>query len=131
VITAIKDLTVTAWAAVTAGGRRSCSARSAAAAAIAVTLSGMFRRRARLSTALTCARVSFAARAGSGALPSSSRVPAASRSPKASSAAGKCSSSWCRSRCTCPVRSQISVLCVRASTSKPSAAALSPATARS
>ena len=37
-------------------------------------LSGMFRRRARLSAALTCARVSFAARAGSGALPSSSRV---------------------------------------------------------
>ena len=52
-------------------------------------LSGMFRRRARLSAALTCALVSFAARAGSGALPSSSRVSGASRSSKASSAAGE------------------------------------------
>ena len=40
------------------------------AAMIAVALPGMSRRRARLSAALTCARVSFAARAGSGALPS-------------------------------------------------------------
>ena len=39
-------------------------------------LSGMSRRRARLSAALTCARVSLAARAGSGALPSSSSVSA-------------------------------------------------------
>ena len=84
-------------------------------------LSVMFRRRARLSAALTCARVSFAARAGSGALPSSSSVSGASRSSKASSAAGKYSRSWCRSRCTARVRSQISVLCVRASTLMPSA----------
>jgi hypothetical protein len=51
-----------------------------------VALSVMFRRWARLSAALTCARVSFRARAGSGALPSSSRVSVASRSSKASSA---------------------------------------------
>ena len=51
-------------------------------------LSAMFRRRARLSAALTCARVSFAARAGSGALASSSSASGASRSAKAASAAG-------------------------------------------
>ena len=61
----------------------------------------MSRRRARLSAALTCARVSLAARAGSGALASSSSASGASRSSKASSAAGKYSRSWCRSRCTC------------------------------
>ena len=112
-----------------AGGWPSWGPRSAAM--IAVALSGMPRRRARLSAALTCARVSLAARAGSGALPSSSRASGASRSAKASSAAAKYASSWCRSRCTCRVRSQISVLCVRASTLMPSASALPPATARS
>ena len=49
----------------------------------------MPRRRARLSAALICAVVSFAADAGSGARASSSRVSAASRSSNASSAAGK------------------------------------------
>ena len=91
----------------------------------------MSRRRARLSAAETCARVSFAARAGSGALPSSSSASGASRSSKASSAAGKYSRSWCRSRCTCRVRSQISVLWVRATTLTAPASGLSPATARS
>ena len=98
---------------------------------MAVALSGMFLRRARLSAALTCARVSAAALAGSGALASSSRASGASRSSKASGAAGKYSRSWCRSRCTARVRSQISVLCMRASALMPAAAALSPAAARS
>src|SRR5260370_521403 len=40
----------------------------------------MFRRRARLSAALTCAPVSFPARAGSGALPRTSRLSGASQS---------------------------------------------------
>ena len=88
-------------------------------------------RRARLSAADTCARVSLAARAGSGALPISSRASGASRSPDASSAAGKYSRSWWRSRCTARVRSQISVLWVRASTLMPSASGLSPAAGRS
>ena len=46
----------------------------------------MSRRRARLSAADICARVSLAAFAGSGALPSSSSASGASRSAKASSA---------------------------------------------
>ena len=92
----------------------------------------MFLRPARLRTALTWARVSFAARAGSGALPSSSRASAASRSsPKASSAAGKYSRSWFRSRWVCRVRSQISVLWVRARTLMPAYSGLSPAAGRS
>ena len=80
----------------TAGGWPSWALRSAARMTAA--LPGMSRRRARLRAALTCARVSFAARAGSGALPSSSSASEASRSAKASSAAGKYSRSWWRSR---------------------------------
>ncbi len=48
-----------------------------------------------------------------------------------SSAAGKYSRSWWRSRWTCRVRSQISVLWVRATTLTAAASGLSPATARS
>src|SRR6266545_1783002 len=110
-------------------GRPRCSPRSAAR--ITSVLSLMFRRRARLSAALIWARVSFAARAGSGALPSSSSTSGASRSSNASSAAGKYSRSWCRSRCTARVRSQISVLWVRATTLIAPAAGLSPAAGRS
>ena len=112
-----------------AGGWPSWALRSAAMMTVA--LPGMSRRRARLSAAEICARVSFAARAGSGALPSSSSASGASRSSKASSAAGKYSRSWCRSRWTCRVRSQISVLWVRATTLTAPAPGLSPATARS
>src|ERR1019366_1916927 len=50
---------------------------------------------------------------------------------KAASAAGKYSRSWCRSRWTCRVRSQISVLWARATTLTAPASGLSPATARS
>ena len=50
-------------------------------------LAGMSRRRARLRAADICARVSFAAFAGSGAFPSSSSASGAARSSKASSAA--------------------------------------------
>src|SRR5712692_1868796 len=64
-------------------------------------------------------------------LPSSSSASGASRSAKAASAAGKYSRSWCRSRCTYRVRSQISVLWARATTLTAPASALSPATARS
>ena len=101
------------------------------AARIAVALSVTLRRPARLSAALTCARVSFAARAWSGALPSSSSTSGASRSSNAASAAGKYSRSWCRSRCTARVRSQISVLCVRATTLMPWPSGESPAAGRS
>ncbi len=94
-------------------------------------LPGMSRRRARLRAADTCARVSFAALAGSGALPGGSGAPGASRPAKASSAAGKYSRSWCRSRRACRVRSQISVLRVRATTLTAAAPGLPPATARS
>ena len=103
----------------------------ASAARMAVALSGMFLRRARLSAADTCARVSRAALAGSGALPSSSSASGASRSSNASSAAGKYSRSWCRSRCTARVRSQIIVLCIRAVTLTASASGESPAAWRS
>jgi hypothetical protein len=64
-------------------------------------LSRMFRRRARRSAADTCARVSFAALADSGAFASSSSASGAPRSSKVPSAVGKYSRSWCRSRCTC------------------------------
>ena len=75
-MTAIRDRTVTASAAVTAGGWPSRSLRSAVRMTVARSV--MLRRPARLRAALTCARVSFAARAGSGALPSSSSVSGAS-----------------------------------------------------
>jgi hypothetical protein len=78
-----------------AGGWPSWPLRSAAM--IAVAFSVMERRRARLSAALICVRVSFAARAGSGALASSSSASGAARFSKAASAAGKYSRSWCRS----------------------------------
>jgi len=112
-----------------AGGWPSWAPRSAVMMTVA--LPGMSRRRARLSAAEICARVSFAARAGSGALASSSSASGASRSSKAPSAAGKYSRSWWRSRWTCRVRSQISVLWVRATTLTAPAPGLSPATARS
>ena len=71
----------------------------------------MSRRPARLSAAETCARVSLAARAGSGALPSSSRASGASRSceglqrgGEVAAAAGAAAAGPAR------VRSQISVL---------------------
>ena len=86
-------------AAVITGARPSCSLRSAAR--MRVVFMSMSRRRARLSAARICARVSFAAEAGSGALASSSSASGASRSSKASSAAGKYSRSRCRSRWTC------------------------------
>ena len=129
VTTAMSDRAAAAQAAVRAGGWARCSPRSAARTAVA--RSGMFRRRARLRAALTWARVSFRARSGSGAFPSSSRVSGASRSSKASSAAGKYSLSRCRSRCTSLVRSQIIVLCMRASTLMASASGESPAAGRS
>ena len=128
-MTVISDRATAAQAAVTCGGGASCSLRSAAL--IAAVLPARFRRRARLSAAEICAVVSFAAEAGSGALASSSRVSGASRSSNASSAAGKKSRSWCRSRWTWRVRSQISVLCARATTLTACAAGLSPATGRS
>jgi integrase len=76
---------------------------------MASVLPAMSRRRARLSAAATYARVSLAARPGSGALASRSSASGSSSSSNASSAAGKYSRRWCRSRCTYRVRSQVSV----------------------
>ena len=61
----------------------------------------------------------------------SSRVSLAAKSSNASNAAGKYSRSACRSRWVCRVRSQINVLCARATTLIASARGVSAATGRS
>ena len=87
----------------------------------------MLRRRARFSAALICAVVSLAAAAGSGALASSSRASAEQAQVVEGLQRGReeVPQLVAQPR-TCRVRSQISVLCARATTLTACAAAAVP-----